>query len=146
MTETITLNKDDSDLAAMIEQGKELRRKQGISEPREPFNIKEATYEWHRMQQVRTAPWTYYVVIEYTNGAYHAHALSFPEVTAQADTVEKVKERMAAALQDHFTTLRRAGKPVPVRENRRVETVQLQPVEEDPHPAPATNVTLPPPA
>jgi len=77
------------------------------------------------MQQARTAPWTYYVVIEYKNGAYHAHALSFPKVMAQGETVEAVKEAMAQALQAHFAALRARGETVPTREYKRVDTVEV---------------------
>jgi len=124
MNETIVLDKDDRDLAAMVERGKEMRREKGISESREEFDTRQATQEWRRMRQARTAPRTYYVVIEYKAGAYHAHALSFPEVTAQGETVEAVEEDMAQALQAHFAGLRARGEAVPMREYKRVETVE----------------------
>jgi len=143
MNETIVLDKDDRDLAAMIAHGKEMRREKGVSETREEFNTRQATQEWQRMRQARTAPWTYYIVIEYKAGAYHAHALSFPEVTAQGETVEAVKEKMVQALQAHFAGLRARDEAVPTREYKRVETVDV-PFEDLPaQPAAAAEEKVP---
>ena len=89
------------------------------------------------MQQVRTAPWTYYVLIEYQAGAYHAHALSFPEVTAAGETVEAIKENLSQALQAHLADVLVKGEPVPMREYKRVDTVAVCPEE-----LPAAPVTV----
>ena len=59
MNETIVLDKDDRDLAVMVERGKQMRREKGIAEPREEFGTRQATQEWQRMRQARTAPWIY---------------------------------------------------------------------------------------
>ena len=118
------LIKDDTDLMEGITRRREERRAQGLSDRDEGLSDRATLKaEWRRMQQARTAPWTYYVVIEYKAGTYHAHALSFPEVTAQGETVEAVKEEMVQALQAHFASLRARGEAVPTREYKRVETV-----------------------
>ena len=70
-----------------------------------------------------------FVVIEYKNSVYHAHPLSFPEVTAQGETVEAVKEEVAQALQAHFAGLWTRDEVFPMREYKRVDTVGV-PLEE----------------
>jgi len=118
--------KDDRALYEIIRQEQERRQTLNLpEEPKEMADPATVKAEWRRMQQARSAPWTYYVVIEYKSGAYQAHALSFPEVTAQGETVEAVKEAMAQALQAHFATLRARGEPVPTREYKRVDTVEV---------------------
>lgn len=131
MSEEKVLVKDDSDLYEWIVHGQKERRALGIPEPSETRLTAPVTAkaEWQRMQQARTAPGTYYVVIEYKNGVYRAHAFSFPEVTAQGETVEAVREAMAQALQAHFADLRARGEVVSVREYKRVDTVEV-PFEE----------------
>jgi len=120
------LIKDDTELMESITRRIQERRAKGLPERDESLSDKVTVkVEWRRMQQARSAPWTYYVVIEYKSGAYQAHALSFPEVTAQGETVEAVKEAMAQALQAHFATLRARGEPVPTREYKRVDTVEV---------------------
>lgn len=124
--------KDDRAFFESIRRERERRQALGLSDESEEVSDPAAVKaEWQRMQQARTAPWTYYVVIEYKNGAYHAHALSFSEVTAQGETVEAVKEAIARALQAHFAGLRARGETFPVREYRRVETVAV-PLEDVP--------------
>ncbi len=126
------LIKDDTELMEGITRRREERRVQGLPDRDEGLSDRATLkVEWQRMQQARTALGTYYVVIEYKNGTYHAHTLSFPEVTAQGETVEAAKEAMARALQAHFAGLRARGETFPVREYRRVETVAV-PVEDVP--------------
>ena len=120
------LIKDDTDLMEGITRRREERRAQGVPDRDEGLSDRATLKaEWRRMQQARTVPWTYYVVIAYRNGVYHAHALSFPEVTAQGETVEAVEERMVQALRAHFAGLRARGEAVPTREYKRVQTVEV---------------------
>lgn len=132
------LIKDDTELMEAITRRKEERRAQGLPDRDEGLSDKaDLTAEWHRMRQARTAIGTYYVVIQYKEGTYHAHALSFPEVTAQGETTDAVREKIAEALQAHFATLRARGELVPVRENKRVDTVEIPLEEMEIQPAPA---------
>ncbi|MFQ5857248.1 MAG: type II toxin-antitoxin system HicB family antitoxin [Anaerolineae bacterium] len=118
--------KDDRSLFEMIRRERERRRALGLpDEPEEVSDPRTVKAEYQRMQQARTAPWTYYVVIEYRNGVYHAYALSFPEVTAQGETVEAVKAEITQALQAHFAALRARDEAVPMREYKRVDTVEV---------------------
>ncbi len=127
MSEELISVKDDTELFEAIERGREMRRALGVPEPTETQLTDPVTArrEWRRMQQARTAPWTYYIVIEYQNGIYHAQALSFPAVTAQGETMEAVREAMAQALQAHFAGWRGRGEVVPMREYKRVDTVEV---------------------
>lgn len=120
------LIKDDTELMEVITRRKEERRAQGLPDRDQGLSDKAAlTSEWHRMRQARTPIGTYYIVVEYRDCTYHAHALSFPEVTAQGETVEAVREKLAEALRAHFAGLRAGGEAVPIREQKRVETVEV---------------------
>ncbi|MFQ5342011.1 MAG: type II toxin-antitoxin system HicB family antitoxin [Anaerolineae bacterium] len=132
--EEIVLDKDDRDLVEMVKRGKEMRREKGVSESTQDYDARHATLEWHQLRETRTPIGTYYVVIEYKDSAYCAHALSFPEVTAHGKTMEAVREKVAEALRAHFAGLRARGEVVPLRENKRVEAVEvsleeMQPVQ-----------------
>lgn len=120
------LIKDDTELMEGITRRKEERRARRLPDRDEglsdPATLKA---EWGRMQQARTSPGTYYIVIEYRDCTYHAQALSFPEVSAQGETVDAVKEKVAEALRAHFAGLRARGEAVPIREQKRVETVEV---------------------
>jgi predicted RNase H-like HicB family nuclease len=129
--------KDDTRLMEGITRRQKDRRSQGLPDRDEgPSDLATRQAEWQRMQQARTAPWTYYVVIEYHNGVYHAQALSFPQVTAQGETVEAAKANLAQALQAHLAEWLARGELVPMREYKRVETVEVC-LEELPAPPPA---------
>ena len=125
MSEKVVLDKDDRDLKDLIQRGREVQQEKGIAEARERFDAQAATEEWHRMREVRTPPWTYYVVIEYRAGLYHAHALRFPEIAASGETVEAAKAGLAEALQTYLVEQVRQGRPVPMWEEQRIETVTL---------------------
>lgn len=120
------LIKDDTELMEGITRRKEERRARRLPDRDEglsdPATLKA---EWERIQQARTSPGTYYIVIEYRDCTYHAQALSFPEVSAQGETVDAVKEKVAEALRAHFAGLRARGEAVPIREQKRVETVEV---------------------
>lgn len=135
--------KDDRSFFEMLRRERERRRALGLSdEPEETSDPRTLKAEWERMQQARTAPGTYYIVIEYRDCAYHAHALSFPEVTAQGETVEAVKEKMVEALRVHLAGLRARGEVVPIREHKRVETVEVSLEEvQQAQPAETTELT-----
>lgn len=125
--EEIVLDKDDRDLVEMVKRGKEMRREKGIAESTQEYDAKQAALEWHRLREARTPIGIYYIVIEYRDCTYHAHALSFTEVTAKGETVEVVREKLAEALRSHFADLRSRGEAVPIREHKRVETVEVSP-------------------
>lgn len=145
--EEIVLDKDDRDLVEMVKRGKEMRREKGVAESTQEYDARPATLEWHRLREARTPIGTYYIVIEYRDCTYHAHALSFPEVTAQGETVEAVRDKVAEALRVHLAGLRARGEAVPIREQKRVETVevaledvqQAQPAEMTDEVAPASH-------
>ncbi len=133
------LVKDDTELMEGITRRREERRAQGLPERDEGLSDRTSLKaEWHRMREVRTPPWTYYVVIEYRAGLYHAHALRFPEVTATGETVEAAKAGLAEALQAYLVEQVQQGRPVPMWEEQRIETVTLCAEELVGAPAPET--------
>ena len=127
MSEKRVSVKDDTALFDSLERERERRRAVGVPEPteRQLTDPVTARREYQRMQRARTVPWAYYIVIEYQAGTYHAQALSFPAVTATGETVEAVKENIALALQAHMADLLNKGKPVPMQEYKRVDTVEV---------------------